>query len=224
MFVGRCSEEMTADDLRSYFSKFGDVVDVFIPKPFRAFAFVTFSDADVAQSLCGDDHIVSGASVHISTAAPKTQNQNDRKGENQGGSYGYGPGWGGNQQNVNRQQGMSGQSQRNMGGNTGMNMGGNTGMNMGGFPINPAMMAAAQAALGQAGWGLLGMSQQGNSSSNSDNNLGSQNNNQGNYNQQPSGSPSNNTSGFLGWNGQQSGGGDNTQASWGQQNKGNAWN
>ena len=40
---------MTAEDLRDYFSKFGEVTDVFIPKPFRAFAFVTFLDPEVAQ-------------------------------------------------------------------------------------------------------------------------------------------------------------------------------
>ena len=49
VFVGRCTEDMTADDLREYFSKFGEVTDVFIPKPFRAFAFVTFLDPEVAQ-------------------------------------------------------------------------------------------------------------------------------------------------------------------------------
>ena len=51
VFVGRCTEDMTADDLREYFSKFGEVTDVFIPKPFRAFAFVTFLDPEVAQVL-----------------------------------------------------------------------------------------------------------------------------------------------------------------------------
>ena len=49
VFVGRCTEDMTADDLRDYFSKFGEVTDVFIPKPFRAFAFITFLDPEVAQ-------------------------------------------------------------------------------------------------------------------------------------------------------------------------------
>lgn len=53
VFVGRCTEDMTADDLRDYFSRFGEVTDVFIPKPFRAFSFVTFLEPDVAQSLCG---------------------------------------------------------------------------------------------------------------------------------------------------------------------------
>lgn len=73
VFVGRCSEDITAEDLKEYFSKFGEVTDVFIPRPFRAFSFVTFLDPDVAQSLCGEDHIVKGVSVFVSNAAPKSQ-------------------------------------------------------------------------------------------------------------------------------------------------------
>lgn len=74
VFVGRCTEDITAEDLREYFSKFGEVTDVFIPKPFRAFAFVTFLDPEIAQSLCGEDHIIKGTSVHVSNAAPKSVN------------------------------------------------------------------------------------------------------------------------------------------------------
>jgi len=48
-----------------YFSKFGEVTDVFIPRPFRAFSFVTFLDPDVAQSLCGEDHIIKGELLEI---------------------------------------------------------------------------------------------------------------------------------------------------------------
>lgn len=47
VFVGRCTEDMTADDLRQFFMQYGEVTDVFIPKPFRAFAFVTFADDQV---------------------------------------------------------------------------------------------------------------------------------------------------------------------------------
>lgn len=83
VFVGRCTEDLTADDLREYFSRYGEVTDVFIPKPFRAFSFVTFLDPEVAQSLCGEDHIVKGVSVHVSNAAPKSEGR-------AGG--GYGPG------------------------------------------------------------------------------------------------------------------------------------
>lgn len=48
VFVGRCTEDMTTDDLRQFFMQYGEVTDVFIPKPFRAFAFVTFADDQVS--------------------------------------------------------------------------------------------------------------------------------------------------------------------------------
>ncbi|XP_072947142.1 TAR DNA-binding protein 43-like [Epargyreus clarus] len=73
VFVGRCTESITAEDLREYFGAFGQVTDVFVPKPFRAFSFVTFLDPEVAQSLCGQDHIIKGVSVNISTASPKRE-------------------------------------------------------------------------------------------------------------------------------------------------------
>jgi len=47
VFVGRCTEDMAAEDLKEYFAKFGEVTDVFIPKPFRAFSFITFLDPEV---------------------------------------------------------------------------------------------------------------------------------------------------------------------------------
>lgn len=71
VFVGRCTEALSAEDLRDYFAEFGQVTDVFVPRPFRAFSFVTFLDPDVARSLCGQDHIIKGVSVNISTASPK---------------------------------------------------------------------------------------------------------------------------------------------------------
>lgn len=51
IFVGRCTEDMTPDELRQYFMQYGEVTDVFIPKPFRAFAFVTFADDQVRLIL-----------------------------------------------------------------------------------------------------------------------------------------------------------------------------
>ncbi|XP_050412221.1 TAR DNA-binding protein 43 isoform X1 [Patella vulgata] len=166
VFVGRCTDDMTAEDLRCYFSKFGEVVDVFIPKPFRAFAFVTFSDSDTAQTLCGEDHIIKGASVHISSAAPKnndkhldrrvmnhthlslnpTYNQTSWSHPSRAGSQGLG-------------------SQANMGGNLSNNLGlGNLGL--GALQLNHAMIAAAQAVLSsQGGWGPLGLTNQGGASS-----------------------------------------------------------
>lgn len=82
VFVGRCTEDITAEDLREYFSKFGEVTDVFIPKPFRAFSFVTFLDPEIAQSLCGEDHIIKGVSVHVSNAAPKAEHTRNNSNQN----------------------------------------------------------------------------------------------------------------------------------------------
>jgi len=167
VFVGRCTEDMTAEDLKEYFSKFGEVTDVFIPKPFRAFAFITFLDPEVAQSLCGEDHIVKGVSVHVSNAAPKTDparaqpgyprasGQARDKGQSPfgpGPAYGAGGGiglGGGAGQGWNQGPGaFSGGGQSGSGPMAGM-----AGMGLGALPMNPALVAAA---LNQAGWGLIG--------------------------------------------------------------------
>jgi hypothetical protein len=50
VFVGRCTEDLSADELRQFFMQYGEVTDVFIPKPFRAFAFVSFADDQVGAT------------------------------------------------------------------------------------------------------------------------------------------------------------------------------
>uniref|UniRef100_V9KE85 TAR DNA-binding protein 43 n=2 Tax=Callorhinchus milii TaxID=7868 RepID=V9KE85_CALMI len=141
VFVGRCTEDMSADELRQFFSQFGDVTDVFIPKPFRAFAFVTFADDQIAQSLCGEDLIIKGVSVHISNAEPK--HLNSRQQLDRTGRFGSQGGYG--------NQGGFGNSRG--GGGLGGSPTSNSGMNFGAFSINPAMMAAAL----QSSWGMMGM-------------------------------------------------------------------
>lgn len=71
IFVGRINEDMGADVLREYFEEFGEVNDIFIPKPFRSFAFVTFKDANVAQSICGGEHVIRDVHVRVNSAAPR---------------------------------------------------------------------------------------------------------------------------------------------------------
>lgn len=87
IFVGRLTENISIDDLREYFGKYGEIADVFIPKPFRAFAFVTFLESETAQALCGEDHIIKGISVHVSNAVPKCDLSVNGGG---GGGYGHG--------------------------------------------------------------------------------------------------------------------------------------
>ncbi|XP_023441553.1 TAR DNA-binding protein 43 [Dasypus novemcinctus] len=193
VFVGRCTEDMTADELQQFFCQYGEVVDVFIPKPFRAFAFVTFADDQVAQSLCGEDLIIKGISVHISNAEPK---HNSNRQLERSGRFGGNPGGFGNQGGFGNNRGGG----AGLGNNQGSNMGG--GMNFGAFSINPAMMAAAQAAL-QSSWGMMGMlASQQNQSGPSGNNQS-----QGNMQREPNqafGSGSNSYSGSnsgaaIGW-------------------------
>jgi len=71
IFVARLSETISDHDLKEHFEKFGPVTDVYIPKPFRSFAFVTFQEAKIAQSLFGKDHVIKGVSVHIGSAQPR---------------------------------------------------------------------------------------------------------------------------------------------------------
>uniref|UniRef100_A0A2K6SY20 TAR DNA-binding protein 43 n=1 Tax=Saimiri boliviensis boliviensis TaxID=39432 RepID=A0A2K6SY20_SAIBB len=102
VFVGRCTEDMTEDELWQFFSQYGEVMDVFIPTPFRAFLEV--EDLVVIQVALGirvDLIIVEGVEPVWET----------KQGD---------------------------------------------GMNFDAFSINPAMMAAAQAAL-QSSWGMMGM-------------------------------------------------------------------
>ncbi|MEQ2164941.1 hypothetical protein GOODEAATRI_011938, partial [Goodea atripinnis] len=135
IFVGRCTEDMTTDDLRQYFMQYGEVTDVFIPKPFRAFAFVTFADDQVAQALCGEDLIIKGVSVHISNAEPKHNNSRQMMDRGRCGAGGFSQGYGSNRGGIGS---------------------GSGGVNFGALGLNPAMVAAAQAAL-QSSWGMMGM-------------------------------------------------------------------
>jgi len=162
VFVGRCTEDMNAEDLKDYFSKFGEVTDVFIPKPFRAFSFITFLDPEVAQSLCGEDHIVKGVSVHVSNAAPKT----DPTRQHTGFPRGPAPGRDKGQSPFGPQPPYGGAGGIGVGGgggggwNAGPGGGQSTsnpiagmhGLNISALPVNPALVAA----LNQASWGLIG--------------------------------------------------------------------
>lgn len=143
IFVARCTEDLKSEDLREYFGQFGEVVDVFIPKPFRSFAFVTFADALVAENLCGQDHIIKDVSVHISSAEPR--------GGKEGGSNNRSRAGQGKQTNGGRDDdgnwGVGGQSRsqpENMAPELNFN---NFGMNM----LSSAVLAAAQAMFQGAG-------------------------------------------------------------------------
>uniref|UniRef100_UPI00358EC015 TAR DNA-binding protein 43-like isoform X3 n=1 Tax=Myxine glutinosa TaxID=7769 RepID=UPI00358EC015 len=135
VFVGRCPEDFTAEDLREYFCQFGEVTDVYIPKPFRSFGFITFANESVAQSLCGQDVIIKGSSVHLATAEPKNaaMRRQSRLATTQNTLAGLGAALG-----------------------IGMNAAA-TPTSAGGFNFTPAMVAAMTQALQTGNWGNVGM-------------------------------------------------------------------
>ena len=79
IFVGRLPEKFTVEDLRNFFNKEAAkidseacVTDVFIPRPFRSFAFVNFSSSVVARAIIKlGDVVIDGCSLAVSAAAPR---------------------------------------------------------------------------------------------------------------------------------------------------------
>lgn len=71
VFVGRITEDLSAPVLKEFFGQYGPVEEVYIPKPFRSFAFLTFSDSSVVSQLVGEDFVINGVSVHVGHANPK---------------------------------------------------------------------------------------------------------------------------------------------------------
>ena len=98
VYVSYHDETLTNDEMRQHFEQFGEVEDVFVPTPWRHFAFVTFTSAAVAQSLIGKEHNVRGVSLLMKKGqAPKGKRENEHSsgGGDRGGwgdSWGSGPG------------------------------------------------------------------------------------------------------------------------------------
>jgi len=103
IYISYHSEEITSDDLRQHFEKYGEITDVYISSPWRHFAFVTFADVRVAHSLIGKEHHIKDVSLLIKSAVQtksgKKEQDDGKFGENMGQDmppnmypgYGYGP-------------------------------------------------------------------------------------------------------------------------------------
>lgn len=101
LFVSRITEDLTQDILKNFFTKevkkinpSNSVTSVFIPRPFRSFAFVTFlNDSCISKLVKKNNYIINGVSVAVevsnlkecqisnsqeSTESSKSTNFNDR--------------------------------------------------------------------------------------------------------------------------------------------------
>ncbi|CAN6475468.1 unnamed protein product [Victoria cruziana] len=75
MFIGRIAPETTAEDLQAYFSQFGWVTDVYLPKDpkkisHRGFGFVTFADEATAARVARVRHFLHGREIAVDSASP----------------------------------------------------------------------------------------------------------------------------------------------------------
>lgn len=73
VFIGQVPENVDEDMLKNYFIKFGEISDLFLPRPHRGFAFVTFTEPLSAQKVIGKDHKVGDCSVVCTEAIPKKE-------------------------------------------------------------------------------------------------------------------------------------------------------
>lgn len=71
LFVGRIPDGAAEKELQEYFGQFGELTDVYIPKPNRNFGFVTFASGEIAKSVVGQNHRLHDSLLNVSFAEPK---------------------------------------------------------------------------------------------------------------------------------------------------------
>jgi len=71
LFIGRLPEAATEEDVRTHFSEYGELLDLFVPNPFRGFAFVTYSCKEDASDALRDTHCLKGVALNVTAAEPK---------------------------------------------------------------------------------------------------------------------------------------------------------
>lgn len=90
--MGQLTENISQEDLEDYFKKFGDIVEVFVPRPFKGIAFVSFTKPDAALTALDQDHTIKDVRLSVSVAMPKDKDQRSRGGRSGGGGGGGGGG------------------------------------------------------------------------------------------------------------------------------------
>ena len=73
LFVGclPIKPEATKEELEEYFRPFGEISDVYIPKPYRGFGFVTFQEGNDVQKVLSQTHRLRHSTLNITHADPK---------------------------------------------------------------------------------------------------------------------------------------------------------
>lgn len=80
LFVGGIAWETSEDSFNRYFSKYGEITDSVIMldkvsgRP-RGFGFVTFADAEVADKVLQEEHVIDGRAVEVKRTVPREDMQ-----------------------------------------------------------------------------------------------------------------------------------------------------
>ncbi|XP_077249697.1 uncharacterized protein LOC143889400 isoform X2 [Tasmannia lanceolata] len=83
IFVARISTSVTDEDFHSYFTKYGPVVDTYMPKDpvtkrHRGIGFVTYENSDSVDKLMSETHELGGSTVAVDRATPKDDSRAHR--------------------------------------------------------------------------------------------------------------------------------------------------
>ncbi|VVC26723.1 RNA recognition motif domain [Cinara cedri] len=87
IFVGQLTENVTQEDLEEHFKTFGEIVEVFVPRPFKGIAFVSFTTSEAALAALDQDHTIKEIRLSVSVAMPKEKDTRSRRHEGGGNSY-----------------------------------------------------------------------------------------------------------------------------------------
>lgn len=75
IFVARIPPSVTESAFRSYFEKYGEITDLYMPKDHskshRGIGFITFVSTDAVEDLMSDTHELGGSTVVVDRATPK---------------------------------------------------------------------------------------------------------------------------------------------------------
>lgn len=140
IFIGGLRDTITDDELKAYFSNYGNVTECLVMRDketnkSRGFGFITYDDYDpVDKIILEKHHTVNGVTLHIQKALPKDADGNQRQGGGGGAGGGFNRGGpGGNFRNQN----FGGMPNNFNGGYGGGNFGGPGNFQRNGGGFNP---------------------------------------------------------------------------------------
>lgn len=78
IFVARIAPSVTEDTFRSYFEKYGEITDLYMPKDprnktHRGIGFITFANAESVDDLMAETHELGGCTIVVDRATPKEE-------------------------------------------------------------------------------------------------------------------------------------------------------